>query len=70
MKKTILLLAFLSLTSFSNLTDSVYVCGPKGASKYHYKENCRGLNACKHEVIKKNLKEAKELGLTLCGWED
>ena len=70
MKKVFLVFVFISLTSFTNEADIVYLCGSKGASKYHYKENCRGLNACKHEVVKKSLKEAKELDLTLCGWED
>jgi len=70
MKKTITLFLFITLTSFTTTQSTVYLCGPKGASKYHYTENCRGLNACKHEVVKKTLKEAKELGLTLCGWED
>lgn len=70
MKKALLLLVFISLTSFTNEVNTVYLCGSKGASKYHYNENCRGLNACKHEVVKKTLKEAKNLGLTLCGWED
>jgi len=34
------------------------------------KKDCRGLNACKHQVVKKTIKEAKDLGLELCGWED
>lgn len=70
MKKLFFLLLILTLTSFSKVQEKVYICGSKGASKYHYSETCRGLNACKHEVVKKSLKEAKGLGLTLCGWED
>ncbi len=70
MKKSLLLLVFISLTSFTKEEDTVYLCGAKGASKYHYTENCRGLNACKHEIVQKKLSEAKALGLTLCGWED
>lgn len=70
MKKLFLLLLVLSLTSFNEVQDKVYICGSKGATKYHYTETCRGLNACKHEVVSKTVKEAKELGLTLCGWED
>jgi hypothetical protein len=54
-----------------NFSDSnVYICGTKGAKKYHFSENCRGLNACKHEIIKTSQSEAKGFGLTLCGWED
>ena len=50
--------------------EEVYVCQSKGATKYHYRETCRGLNACKHTVVKKSIKDAKAIGLTLCGWED
>lgn len=70
MKKLFFLLLILTLTSFTTTEKNAYICGSKGASKYHYSETCRGLNACKHEVVKKTVKEAKELGLTLCGWED
>ncbi|MBK0370082.1 hypothetical protein [Flavobacterium agrisoli] len=48
----------------------VYICGAKGANKYHYSERCRGLSACSHEVKKVTLKEAQGYGLTLYGWED
>lgn len=70
MKKIVSICLIYLLYTFSNPADEVYVCNSKNATKYHYKDNCRGLNACKHEVIKKSLKDAKGLGLTLCGWED
>lgn len=70
MKKAVLLLVFMTLTSFVEVADYVYICNSKGAKKYHLKEFCRGLSACKHEVVKVTLKEAKEKGLELCGWED
>lgn len=70
MKKAALLLVFMTLTSFIDIADNVYICNSKGAKKYHLKEFCRGLSACKHEVIKVTLKQAKEKGLDLCGWED
>jgi hypothetical protein len=69
MKKIGLLFFIVFLTSFDQ-TKNVYICGAKGAKKYHYSETCRGLNACKHEIVKKSLKEAQNLGLELCGWED
>tara|TARA_R110000868_G_scaffold340618_1_gene601309 strand:- start:12007 stop:12192 length:186 start_codon:yes stop_codon:yes gene_type:complete len=59
-----------TLTSFHVEKTDVYICGPRGAKKYHYTENCRGLSACKHGIVKSSLKEAKGYGLTLCGWED
>lgn len=58
------------LSTFTTSKEDVYICNSKSATKYHLSETCRGLNACKHETIKKSLKEAKALGLTLCGWED
>jgi hypothetical protein len=57
-------------TTFSITENKVYICGSAGAKKYHYTENCRGLNACKHEIVKTTLSEAQGYGLTLCGWED
>jgi len=57
--------------SFTSVTDStVYLCGPRGAKKYHYSENCRGLSNCKHTITKTTLSQAKGYGLELCGWED
>lgn len=47
----------------------VYICVSAGAKKYHYKQNCRGLSGCRHEIRKIKLESAKENGKTLCGWE-
>lgn len=69
MKKLIFVFIFPFLSASSG-AEEVYICKSKGASKYHYKENCRGLSACKHEVVKITLKSAKDKGLTICGWED
>ena len=54
----------------TNTSSTVYICKSKGAKKYHYKETCRGLNNCKHEVVKIEKKDAENRGLGLCGWED
>ena len=70
MKAIITLLLFLSFTSFTSTETDVYICGVKGAKRYHFTKNCRGLSACKHKIYKKSLSEAKGYGLTLCGWED
>jgi hypothetical protein len=69
MKPLIIFLLFI-LTSFSVLETNVYICGSSGAKKYHYTENCRGLSACKHEIVKTTKSNAESLGLSLCGWED
>jgi len=48
----------------------VYVCDSQSSKKYHYKKNCRGLNACSHEIKSTTLTNARSMKLTLCGWED
>lgn len=70
MKKLFVFFTFLVFTFFSFTSNDVYICQSKGATKYHYKETCRGLNACKHDVVKKSVADAKAMGLILCGWED
>jgi len=52
------------------INENVYICNSTTAKKYHYKENCRGLSSCKKEIKEISLETAKELGRTLCGWED
>ena len=47
----------------------VYVCDSKYAKKYHYSSNCRGLNACKHEIVKMSKSTAEDRGLSLCSWD-
>lgn len=70
MKKALLLLIFIGLTSFGNIAENVFICNSKSAAKYHYSPTCRGLNACKHEIIKITLEDAQARGFGLCGWED
>lgn len=69
MKKLLLLLCFVSLTSFYTETD-VYLCNTKGGKKYHFTKDCQGLRNCQGEIIKVTLTEAKEKGKTICGYED
>jgi hypothetical protein len=68
--KYTLLMFFVFLASFRQPETNVYICGSTGAKKYHYNETCRGLSSCSHGTVKTSLKQAKNLGLTLCGWED
>lgn len=70
MKKTVSFIILFCLLSFKTEDTKVFICGNKGAKKYHYKEDCRGLSNCKHDVKKVSISEAKGYGLTLCGWED
>jgi hypothetical protein len=55
---------------FNTIVDHVYICDSKSAKKYHYKKDCKGLNACKAEVVKITFTDAKKSKKTLCGWED
>lgn len=54
-----------------SINTSVYICNSSTAKKYHFSKECRGLGACKHDIKKVTLKEAKgKYKRTLCGWED
>ncbi|NAS31990.1 hypothetical protein GTQ40_13475 [Flavobacteriaceae bacterium R38] len=72
MKKTFIFffgaLIFFSFTL--KPTTEVYICKGKGSKRYHFNKNCRGLSRCSTKIHKTSLKHAKELGRTLCGWED
>jgi hypothetical protein len=57
-------------TSFNALYSDVYICKGKYSKKYHYVKNCRGLSNCSTDIYKASLSEAKDLGRSLCGWED
>ncbi len=56
MKKLILLSLTLLFTSFNTIESDVYICGSKGAKKYHFSKTCRGLSNCKHEIKQVTLK--------------
>lgn len=62
--------SFVALTSFSVITDWVYICNGPYSKKYHLIEDCRGLNRCSTNIEKVTLDKAKAKGRTLCGWED
>ena len=63
-------LLFFLTTSFNINYSDVYICKGKYSKKYHYKENCRGLSNCSTDIYKVSMSKAKDLGRTLCGWED
>lgn len=70
MHKLTAILLLVSLTSFDVVDPTVYICGPKGAKKFHYTDGCRGLSACTHGLFEVPKSKAESFGLTLCGWED
>ncbi len=63
---------FVFLSSFGETLDAdkVYICKGKGSKKYHYNKHCRGLSRCSTKIYEVTLSKAKEMGRTLCGWED
>jgi hypothetical protein len=64
-----LIAATLSVGMSVKSTGSVYICDSETATKFHLKKDCRGLNACTHEIKSVTEETAKSRGLTLCGWE-
>ncbi|TXE15689.1 hypothetical protein ES692_15525 [Psychroserpens burtonensis] len=63
-------LLFGAITSFDLVESKIYICKGKYSKKYHYSEKCRGLSNCKSSIEKVTLKDAKNIGRSLCGWED
>jgi hypothetical protein len=58
------------LMAFARADDNVFICDSGKVGKYHYSSSCRGLNACKYEVVKMSKGDARSQGYELCGWED
>ncbi|NVN18023.1 hypothetical protein GUA46_06705 [Muricauda sp. HICW] len=51
-------------------TQSVYICNGRYSKRYHLTPYCRGLSNCKASVSSVSVDEARNMGRTLCGWED
>lgn len=66
----VLLLLLVGGSSFYAVVDEVYICKGPSSKRYHYDKNCRGLSNCSTSTYGVTLVEAKEIGRTLCGWED
>tara|TARA_R110000868_G_scaffold36471_10_gene129612 strand:+ start:6029 stop:6343 length:315 start_codon:yes stop_codon:yes gene_type:complete len=66
----LLVLTFFSFGSRIKKETNVYICKGKSSKKYHYKKDCRGLSNCSTKTYEVTLTKAKEMGRTLCGWED
>lgn len=70
MKKLIVLpLAFIALSYTTGEPTEVYICDSKTASKYHFKEDCTGLEKCIHDIRKVTVAEAKNTSFTKCALE-
>lgn len=69
-KFLLLLLLLFPLVSSGETYQSdptVIICTGKYSKRYH-NSMCRGMNACKGEVKKVKLSEARKFGLTSCGY--
>jgi len=53
---------------FPSSKETVYICNSESATKYHSKEDCRGLNACKAEIKSIDRQDAIKKGRDECGW--
>lgn len=72
-KNTVVILVILVLLSFIGPVENergVYICKGKGSKKYHYIKSCRGLSNCSTKTYEVSISSARQLGRTLCGWED
>ncbi len=69
-KKSLIVVLFVVITSFNGFVSNVYICTGKYSKKYHYVSDCRGLSNCKSSIKEVSLNDAKNIGRTLCGWED
>ena len=47
-----------------------YLCNNGKTTKYHLKENCRGLSNCQYKIVKTTLEKVKKDKKTLCKWEE
>lgn len=69
-KLTFSCILFIGLCSFTSSETNVYICKGKYSKKYHYSKSCRGLSNCSTSIYSVSLANAKDMGRTLCGWED
>ncbi|RMA66558.1 hypothetical protein BXY75_0985 [Ulvibacter antarcticus] len=58
------------ISGFTISVSDVYICKGNYSKKYHYAKNCRGLSNCSTDIYAVTLSDAKQIGRTLCGWED
>lgn len=65
--KYFLLFIFVSCASIKE--HQVYVCEGEYAKKYHYSQNCYGLNNCKQKITLVTQEEAEKIGMKICELE-
>ncbi len=65
-----LLFLFFLVTTRSEPSPTVYLCGSKNAARYHYSATCRGLSKCQGKIVKMRLVEARKQKKTFCKWEE
>jgi len=55
-----------AVTTTHHITETVYICNGKYATKYHKTNTCSGLNNCKSTITAVDKKEAEKKGRTGC----
>jgi len=72
MKSLFIALLFLSspICQDGKPPTTAYLCNNGKTTKYHLKENCRGLSNCQYKVVKTTLEKVKKDKKTLCKWEE
>jgi len=79
MKNRIVAVLVLSLTFIASASTGVvleqsaksvevYICTGPMSKRYHRSASCRGLKNCSEKVIKVDVKKAKDMGRTPCGY--
>ena len=63
------------MTMFSSTTSKstdtfVYICKSDGGKKFHLSKDCRGLKRCNHKIEKVSITRARNIGRTICGYEN
>lgn len=68
MKTLFLATALYVLGSFipPSSADTVYYCDSPGGKRYHYDQECSGLQRCTHVIRQTTVKSAVDRGLTPC----
>lgn len=72
-RTTLIAAATVSIFAFSSWKSSsgnVFICDNGKTEVYHLDKECHGLKRCTTGITPLTLKEAKDKGLRLCGYEE
>ena len=69
-RKILIVLIGIVLIFSCNSNENVYIFTDPYSVAYHQSKNCQGLNKCSTELTTITIKQAKEMGRRICGYED